>query len=204
MKTTRQRLWEYLQTRRAASAAELARALHMTSANVRHHLAILAEEGVVEVVGEQRSAGRGRPTRFYGLTGQATQNNLDGLASALLLELRDRLPPEEFAGMLHKVAGRLSLDDGTRGGKGLVQRLFRAVNRLNEMNYQARWEARADAPRVILGHCPYAAILPEHPELCQLDALILEKMLGASATQVARLALDPQGMPHCVFAITAP
>jgi predicted ArsR family transcriptional regulator len=69
------------------------------------------------------------------------------------------------------------------------------------MRYQARWEAHADAPRLTLGHCPYAAILPEHPELCALDAALLETLLGAPATQVAKLARDGRGGMYCLFVI---
>ncbi len=61
------------------------------------------------------------------------------------------------------------------------------------MNYQARWEARSSGPRIVFAHCPYAMILPEHPELCQMDASLLESVLEVSVVQAARLAPSRQG-----------
>jgi len=80
-------------------------------------------------------------------------------------------------------------------------RLNQTIRRLDEMNYQARWEASSQGPRVILGHCPYAAILAENPELCQMDAVFLSSQLGQAVDQVAKLERGPQGIPHCIFAL---
>jgi len=65
------------------------------------------------------------------------------------------------------------------------------------MNYHARWEAGRAGPRVILGHCPYAAIIEKHPELCQMDAALLEELTGESAEQVAQIGRDKS--QACVF-----
>jgi predicted ArsR family transcriptional regulator len=81
----------------------------------------------------------------------------------------------------------------------MTQRLAKAVLRLNELGYQARWEAHSEAPHVILGHCPYALILPEHPELCQMDAHLLESLLGQPARQTKKLAVDSNGKHYCQF-----
>jgi predicted ArsR family transcriptional regulator len=86
----------------------------------------------------------------------------------------------------------------------LTQRLGLAVQRLNEMGYQARWEAHRDAPRLFLGHCPYLAILPEHPELCQMDAHLLENLLGVPASQVKKRAQDSRGARYCLFVAGKP
>jgi predicted ArsR family transcriptional regulator len=73
--------------------------------------------------------------------------------------------------------------------------------RLNELGYQARWEARPGDPQVQFGHCPYTAIIADHPELCLLDAALLESMLGNSAIQTAKLETDFQGGKYCRFVI---
>jgi predicted ArsR family transcriptional regulator len=98
---------------------------------------------------------------------------------------------------LKDVAMRLA---GETGGKSPVRkRLIQAVERLNELNYQARWEASAVGPRLILGHCPYSAIVTEHPELCRMDSFLLEKQLGSSVEQVAKLQMSEKGLPFCAF-----
>ena len=87
--------------------------------------------------------------------------------------------------------------DGVR--EHLSRRLARTIRSLNHLNYEARWEAHANSPRIILNHCPYAAIIANHPELCQVDALMLQKALGVSVTQQIKLGHNAQGLPFCVF-----
>lgn len=207
MKTTRQQIIDHLTSRRLSSAQEISRALRMTPANARHHLAILQDEGVVEPAGLQAVAGRGRPSRLFRLVQPAHRHSLDSLASALLQELAERLPPEEQEPCLQSLARRLCKKPPLRSSgeqvqsRRLPQALFEAVQRLNELNYAARWEARPQAPRLILGRCPFAAILDSHPELCRMDAFLLEELAGARVEQTARLAPDGQGGRQCVFLI---
>lgn len=189
---------EHLKTRRLASAVEISHALRVTPANIRHHLAVLQEEGVVRVAGERAAGGRGRPILLYSLTEQLQAHNLDMLSHTLLQEFVASLPDEERAVTLERVAKRLAGQVEPPSGS-LTQRLNGAIRRLNELHYQARWEARRDAPRLILGHCPYAAILSRHPELCQMDAALLECLLAAPISQTARLATDPRGEVYCSF-----
>jgi predicted ArsR family transcriptional regulator len=126
-------------------------------------------------------------------------DNLDRLAKALLTESLQHQDTKERNAFLSRVAERLAGEVPSRGG--LPSRLFQAVQRLNQLNYQARWEAHAGAPRVFFKRCPYAAILPEHPELCQLDAAMLNALLGAPVSQVAKLARDKRGATYCLFDI---
>ncbi|HEX7976892.1 MAG TPA: helix-turn-helix domain-containing protein [Anaerolineales bacterium] len=205
MRTSRQRVLEYVQSQRIVAAADIRRALSMTAANARHHLAILEQQGLVEVVGKRPSKGKGRPAALYSLSQGALGHNLDRLAAALLDEALGGQPPESQGRLLRHLSGKLAGENVGPGGQerpaSLTQRLYQAVQRLNEMRYQARWEAHAQAPRIILGHCPYASILPEHPELCALDAALLENLLEAPATQAAKLAPDPRGGRYCLFLV---
>ena len=199
MSSTRQLIVEYLENNRIASARDIGRTLRMTAANVRHHLSILSADGVVEVVGQRQQKHRGRPTLLYSLTSHTAQHNLDRLADALLQEMMMEQPTDR---QLARLVRRLvrSQDDSTN----LAQRLNHAVMQLNGMNYNAHWEAHADAPHLILGHCPYAKILPEHPELCRLDSLMIGTMLDATATHVDKLAKDNRGATFCRFIINQP
>jgi predicted ArsR family transcriptional regulator len=198
--TTRQRILEQLSSKHSLSASELSQALGTTAANMRHHLGILLREGAIEIIEQRPGAGRGRPTHLFALTQQARAHNLDRLADALLRELLEGLQPEERLAALRRVARRLG---GQPGGVGtLTQRLNACVSLLNTLNYQARWEARSSGPRLVFAHCPYASILPEHPELCQLDASLLEGLLEAPISQTARLAASRQGGKVCIFNVS--
>ena len=177
----------------------------MTPANARHHLAILEEQGLVEVAGQRSEKTRGRPAQLYRLSEQAIGDNLDQLASALLHELISGVTADERKEILQRVANRMRgdpiLEDAQKPAAQLAQRLYQAIQRLNELKYQARWEAHSDGPRVVLGHCPYAAILPEHPMICQLDRQLLEEFLELPVKQTARLASDARGATYCMFVI---
>jgi predicted ArsR family transcriptional regulator len=197
--TTRKLILDYLQKKHLASATELGHALKMTSANARHHLGVLIEEGAVEVAMRRPIQGRGRPEQLYTLTLQAHSHNLDSLASALLRYVFTSQPGEDRSNALSQVAGSLASVENPKTAANLTQRLYQAVQHLNEMGYQARWEAHSEAPRLLLGHCPYAAILPEHPELCQMDAFLVESLLGTPARQAKKLAQDSRGARYCLF-----
>ena len=86
------------------------------------------------------------------------------------------------------------------GAKNTLQRLNQIVQRLNEMKYRARWEASPTGPRLIFHHCPYASVLAENPELCQMDVAALSVLLGAPVEQIAQLERDSKGVTRCIFA----
>jgi len=188
--TTRQKILDYLKRNRTVSSRELARTLHMTPANARHHLGILAGDGRVEVVNLRRG-GKGRPEKVYRLAGTLVGDNLSALADALLTEADGKVEMEALG---KRIAG-----ESIASGQPLMRRLASAVERLNGMHYQSRWEAGAEGPRVVLGHCPYAAVIGKHPELCQMDAALLAKLLGGEVRQTAKLEKGAGGLPYCAF-----
>jgi len=205
MKTSRQRLLEYIMAHYPVTAADLSQALQMTEANARHHLSILQERGLVQPAGLRQPPGKGRPSQLYQPSEGRLGHNLDQLAAVLLDLLKLRSSPAELEAALSHLAERIAHSTApaqVQGSENLTQRLYRAVQRLNELHYQARWEAWRGAPRLILGHCPYAAIIQQHPELCRLDAYLLGGLAGAQVEQTSKLAPDTQGALHCIFRIT--
>ncbi len=194
--TTRLRLLDYFRKNQTASVKELSRLMELTGSDIRHHLAILESNNLIEVVG-QRQEGRGRPDNIYGLSSRLLGDGLDKLAGALFdVWLGGASGQVQEAG-LRSVARRLAgaVDDKAP----VTQRLVRTVERLNELHYQSRWEAGATGPRLILGHCPYAALVVAHPELCRMDAFLLETRLGSAVEQTAKLQLSDKGLPFCAF-----
>ena len=190
--TTRQKILDYLKRNRSASSREIARTLRMTPANARHHLGILATDGRVEVV-NQRQVGRGRPEKVYHLAGTLMGDNLSVLAEALLAEADGKIEMDTL--------GKRMAGENASVNQPLMRRLASTVERLNGMHYQARWEAGAEGPRVVLGHCPYAAVIERHPELCQMDAALLEKLLSGETRQTAKLEIGAGSQPYCAFVL---
>ncbi|KAA3648345.1 MAG: ArsR family transcriptional regulator [Chloroflexi bacterium] len=198
MQSTRQKILTHLDSHHSASAVEISRALGMTRANVRHHLNVLQETGLVELAGQLPNEGRGRPTLLYMATHQAQTNNLGRLASVLIKEFVVK-QKRNVGKRLQRMAKILG--DGIDKSGSITQRLYASTRHLNSMQYNSHWEAHADGPRVIFGQCPYAAIIEEHPELCSMDALFLKDMLGMEVEQLGKIEYKPDGMPHCIFAV---
>ncbi len=176
---------------RTASAREIARALKMSAATVRHHLRVMVADGRLEMSFVRGRDGRGRPEKVYSLPSSALGDNLSALGDAVLTEAGISVRMKALAKHL---AGESNFANNP-----LAKRLNLTVEKLNEMNYHARWEAGSQGPRLIFTHCPYAAIIGKHPELCGMDEELLENLMGDSATQLFRIGQEASAI--CMFAV---
>jgi predicted ArsR family transcriptional regulator len=193
---TQQRILDYLASHPTATATQIGTAFQLSPANIRHHLSGLVREGLVEGAGATSTGERGRPRTLFRLAPRARRDNLAGLASALLHVLA--------AGDANIDLGQLAADLAGNAQQTPSQgsRLVRAIHRLNQLHYEARWEAHAGAPVILFGNCPYAPIIADHPELCRMDAALIAHLSGLLAEQVAKLKPNPQGAIQCIFRIT--
>jgi predicted ArsR family transcriptional regulator len=185
--TARQKILTYLNKTHLSSAREISRALKMSAATVRHHLRVLASDGRLEITSAREREGRGRPEKVYSIPRAALGDNLSALSEALWTEAG--------AVKVETLAKRLAGESDFKN-QIMSKRLISIVEKLNQMNYHARWEAGAGGPRIIFGHCPYAAIIKKRPELCKMDAALLKELFGDEFEQVAKIE-NYQG--SCVF-----
>lgn len=170
MNTSRQKILTHLKKTRTASAREIARALKLSAPNVRHHLSVLCSDGRVEMTSLHNRGGRGRPEKVYSLSQAVIGDNLSALVKALLAEAGPKVRMEALAGRI--------LDAGQFENLPIAKKLGLLLDKLNEMHYEARWEAGSEGPRVMFGRCPYAKVIDSHPELCKMDLVLLAKALG--------------------------
>jgi predicted ArsR family transcriptional regulator len=195
MTTVRQKVLAYFAKSRAASAREISRALKLSAATVRHHLRVLASDGRLEMTSVRGRDARGRPEKIYSLPRAALGDNLAALSDVLLTEAGPRVLMETLARQLaRRLTGESSAD-----AQPLPKRLNLTVEKFNQMNYHARWEAGAEGPRILFSHCPYASILEKHPELCRMDQALLKEFMGQAAVQIFRAGKD--GSSVCVFIV---
>lgn len=178
MPTARQRVLHYLTKNRFASAREIARGLKMSAETVRHHLRVLVAEGRLEAEARGEREGRGRPAKVYSLPQAALGDHLSALAEALLAEAGSSVRVEALA---RRLAGEASF-----AGQPVAKQLNLLVEKLNQMHYHAHWEAGAEGPRVLFGHCPYTAVVDGHPELCEMDVSLLALLTGRPVVREAR------------------
>src|SRR5690606_24302266 len=117
-------------------------------------------------------AGRGRPEQVFTLTITAQPEGLENLTHALLRQLGD----SPRAAQVRQLAANLVSTDNLPTGP--ARRLVTAMQRLTPLGYKPHWEARPQGPEVVLGRCPYANLVAEHPALCRMDKEVLEQLLG--------------------------
>jgi predicted ArsR family transcriptional regulator len=203
MPNARQKILHFIIEQQSATVEELSKAFKVTPANIRHHLSILTGQGSVKVIGQKAAALRGRPAQIFICTQQNSQNNLDHLTEVLFSISIQNARPDELIPLLKSIASQMvakfpiDLHNPTR-------RLYSSIRALNHMSYQAHWEAHVENPRIMLGYCPYRAILDHHPEICQLDAFILEELSGTPVKQLEKLELNTKSLPQCIFLLNQP
>jgi predicted ArsR family transcriptional regulator len=202
MTTARQRVFNYLKKQRSASAAQIGHGLNMSAANIRHHLSVMLGDGRIALIGQKRRGGRGRPVKIYGLSEKYLGDNFVLLLDAALDELLKKLSPVRQEAALQAMARSLVRSLGELDSNiPATKRLALIVDRLNALYYQSRWEAGAQGPHILFAHCPYAAVIEKHPELCRMDEILLAELTGTTARQLAKIGRQPAGSPYCIFQV---
>lgn len=198
---TRRRVLTLVSERGPITAAQVAEILGLTTAGVRRHLDVLAEEGAVaeseHTLAEARK--RGRPARAYVLTDQGHKNlrgDYDELATSVLRFLRDT-QGEDAVGAFAKAQAT-----------ALAERVRPAVEAAGD-DPEARSAALADALRdqgyaasarpvgkgtplagvqLCQGHCPVQHVAAEFPQFCEAEAEAFSGLLGVHVQRLASLA----------------
>lgn len=198
MTNARQKILNYILEQKSTTVEELSRVFKVTPANIRHHLSILVGQGSLKIIGQKSKPGKGRPVQIYCASQLSDQNNLDQLTDTLLSTLLSDNQPTARRELLHnialKLANKCSLDNYNP-----TRRIYSSIRALNRMSYQAHWEAHIENPRIMLGHCPYLSLLDRHPEICQMDAYLLQELMDAPVRQVEKQILNDRGLSECIF-----
>jgi predicted ArsR family transcriptional regulator len=195
--TVRKSILEILKETGGATVAELADRLDMAPVSVRHHLDILQGDALIRVGRVERNGAVGRPQQFYVLTGEASAlfpDNFAALAAGLVRQLKDVLPPEQvlcaFRSVAHDIAREC--DPATLQQLPIEARLERVTSFLNRRGYLARWESiAADEGGGYLLHkfnCPYSGVSSEHRELCMMDQMLIDELVGEHCCRTRSVA----------------
>jgi predicted ArsR family transcriptional regulator len=199
---TREKILRALRDRGQLTVSELVQVLRITHIGVRHHLASLLSEGMIEAREERH--GVGRPHRVYHLTETALDRNPSKyykFTNFLLDRLKENLPPEMLDRVMRDVAASIAGEWKTELDPiPWPRRIDRLVQLLAQDGFIAEVEESGpDQYRLLEFACPYSKISLQHPEVCALDASIFSRALG---TQVERTACIRSGSDACTFSIT--
>ncbi|MFN2176767.1 MAG: ArsR family transcriptional regulator [Anaerolineales bacterium] len=208
MTTTRERILSYIERNHTATSTDISNAMGLSRANIRYHLNILVNQGLVELVGKRKSNRKGRRDLIFGLSKFVKGSNLDILSNALLHEIKNKLP-EKKDEIYREIAFIISNPIPTPGeenikikdSKQLSQKLLKTVEQLDNLNYRPHWEAHVEGPRIILKNCPYQQIELHHPDICLLDKYLIELLLHENVNQIGKLELDERSISHCIFEV---
>jgi predicted ArsR family transcriptional regulator len=99
----------------------------------------MTSDGRLELSFVRGREGRGRPEKVYSLPRSALGDNLSALGDAVLTEAGTSVRMEAVA---KRIAGTAHFAEHP-----VAKRLHLTIEKMNEMNYHARWEAGPQGPR---------------------------------------------------------
>jgi predicted ArsR family transcriptional regulator len=172
---------------------ELAKRLGVTGNAVRVHLASLVRDGLVRPAGTRRAIRKPKVAYDLTLHGQQLFPKAYGaLLTRLLDVLSEQLRPDAARALLEQAGSRLVPADLKGRSPAAKRRLARLAEILEPVA-----ELERDGHKFVLRGCgcPLAAVVSEHPEVCQLAADLLTDVLGVPVQEKCNRAESP----HCRF-----
>lgn len=200
MQATRQQILGTLKRSGRATVDQLAAAQGLSPVTIRHHLAILMDDGLVEA--EKERKGPGRPRFLYKLTPAAQEvspKTYHILADRLLEQIVSQNDRRTAAQMFRDMANQLMADrmEGLEG-QPLEARTEALSRLLDQEGFQPELESQGAEIILKEMECPYFYVAKRHPEVCSLDLHLIRGMSGAS---VSRTAYRINGDAICAYRI---
>jgi len=177
---------------------DLAAALSLTDNAVRANLLSLERDRLVEQTGTIK--GYRKPHFAYSLTDEARHlfpKAYDSLFNGLVTELKSKFRANALIEILRS-AGKRMVGGRPAAGTSIDDRVSNCLSALEELGGAAK-ASRTDSGIVIKSEsCPFADVVAEHPEVCQVAEAMVEEMVGAPVKEKC----DRTGLPKCCFEIT--
>lgn len=205
MQQTRRYILEILREHGQATVDDIVDALrqrrgNITAVTVRHHLSRLQEAHLITAPELRHRETPGRPQHVYALTEQGKNvfpTNYQTLATELLKQMRQHLPPEGVNVILQGVADSIA-EDADIPDVPISQRLDMAVDYLNQHGYDAHWDTRPDGYVLYTANCPYPHIAAVDESCCNMDMRLVSSLIGIVPRLLSRLSA---GDANCAYII---
>lgn len=208
MQETRRQIMEILRDRSEATVDDLVGDLEalrgsITSVTVRHHLAKLQDDGLVNAAQMRHRSTPGRPQHVYSLTELGNShfpNNYPDLATNLLKQIKIQLPSSQVNVIIEGVADSMAMEANIPLEGSLRERLDKVVEYLNYHGYDAEWDLHREGYVLITSNCPYHKIAQEDADdtLCQMDLRLISQMLGVVPRMISHMS---SGDDACTYLI---
>jgi predicted ArsR family transcriptional regulator len=197
---TKDTILRTLRSHRKCTITDLAQAAGVSPVSVRHHLANMQAEGIIQA--EEVRHGVGRPRLEFSLTEAGLDlfpSRYFRLTKRLLDELKSRMPEAEIGKVFSGVAQAMAETYASQlAGLPLPQQLSRLAELLNEEGFDA--DVKVDGDHVVIRElsCPYFRIGRQHREVCMIDQSFIATALSMPVEKVTCL-LD--GDVNCTFSV---
>jgi len=185
--------------RSSRTVDELGQELNLTHTAVRAHLAALARDGLVQQRSERR--GSGKPSSVYDLTPASEYlfpKSYDQLLDQLLDVLGEHLPADEVETLMREAGRRMAAQWKLPPGN-LPVRLEAGAEVLNELGGLMERETEGEALCIRGYRCPFAAVVQEHPAICDLAETLLTELVGVPILEQC----ERTGSMPCRFIVPA-
>lgn len=198
--STRETILKTLRTQGKCTIKDLAEAAGISPVSVRHHIANLQADDLVNV--EESRKGVGRPVHLFSLSEKAAElfpGRYLRLTNRLLEGLKDSLPEEQVHELFSSIASSMAnnhLEELSR--LPLEERLQGLLRLLSEEGFEAEIEQQDDHVLIRELSCPYFRIGVSHPEICMIDQTFIANALSVPVERVECL-LDGDSL--CTFSI---
>ena len=188
--TTRGKIVTELRRRGSASAADLATVFGLSPNAVRQQLVVLERDGLVLEKPVRR--GPTKPTLEFSLTPEADKlfpQGYDKMLTAVLREVRELYgePAIEqiFDGISRRAVDKAKIRITAANTEGKVAQLTEV---LRDTGVVAEYSLIEGGFAIEEHSCPYAGVVKDHPEMCQVIHNVIDETIGTNYEQTDSLA----------------
>jgi predicted ArsR family transcriptional regulator len=177
---------------------DLSAALSLTDNAVRANLLSLERDRLVAQSGTIK--GHRKPHFTYALTDEARHlfpKPYDSLFNGLVAELKSKFRANALIEVLRNAGRRMVGTRGKTRGATMDERLSECLAALEALGGAAKASKTENGFVIKSESCPFADVVLEHPEVCQVAEAMVEEMVGTKVRETC----DRSGMPKCCFEI---
>lgn len=189
MQSTRERVLQTLLENQQCTINDLAEAVGINPISVRHHIAKLQADGLVDSIEERH--GVGRPRRLYYLTDDGLERfptRYIQMSNRLLDQIKTQMSPQEVRSLFASMAETLIEKEKDRTEiqrLSFEERLNLVQKLLMREGFTVEWQRVDDEYHIREINCPYLQVGQQHPEICAMDQTLISAVLNVPNEKVS-------------------
>lgn len=189
MQSTRERVLRTLLEDQQCTINDLAEAVGINPISVRHHIARLQADGLVESIEERH--GVGRPRRLYFLTDDGLERfptRYIQMSNRLLDQIKNHMSTDQVRSLFADMAETLiekENDVSEIQSLKFEERLNLVQKLLMREGFTVEWQQVDDEYHIREINCPYLQIGQQHPEICAMDQTLISAVLNVPNEKVS-------------------